>query len=391
MNQPGRRLRIAVLNRVFSPTGGGAERYSIALVEQLAARHDIHVFAQQIDHVWPGVTYHQISTPLIRPRWVNLIWYSAATWWATRYGFDVVHSHESTWHGQVNTVHVLPIKYSLYKDLRGWHLFFRYLKVIFSPRLLAYLLLEKIRFISNPSLNVVVVSHVLKEIMELTYTHTKPVVISPGVTLPPEHGDKNAARQLLNLPLQGRLLAFIANDYQKKGLSTLLQALTLLPQDVQLAVVGNPKHINIFQEKAKVLGLESRVYFLGHLLDVSPLYVASNVFAHPTTEDTFGMVVLEAMAHGLPVVVTDEKYCGISSLLTNDVNAVIISDPNNAQELANSILNIFDDAERYKRLANAARKFASNMSWSNIANQQERIYFKDASSDLKLTSRNLFK
>ena len=44
-----KRLRIAVLNRIFRPTGGGAERYSIALVEQLAADHDIHVFAQQIE------------------------------------------------------------------------------------------------------------------------------------------------------------------------------------------------------------------------------------------------------------------------------------------------------------------------------------------------------
>ena len=41
------RLRIAVLNRVFEATGGGAERYSIALVEQLALRHEIHVFAQR--------------------------------------------------------------------------------------------------------------------------------------------------------------------------------------------------------------------------------------------------------------------------------------------------------------------------------------------------------
>lgn len=385
MNQSGRRLRIAVLNRVFSPTGGGAERYSIALVEQLAAKHEIHVFAQQIEHAWPGVTYHQISTPLTRPRWLNLIWYSAATWWATRHSFDVVHSHESTWHGQVHTVHVLPIKYSLYKDRRGWNLFLRHLKVISSPRLLAYLLLEKMRFMPNPARCVVVASGVLKEIMELTYSHTKPIVISPGVTLPPEHGDKNAARQLLNLPLQGRLLAFVANDYQKKGLSTLLQALILLPPDVQLAVVGNPMYIKLFQEKAKVLGLASRVYFLGHLLNVSPLYVAADVFAHPTTEDTFGMVVLEAMAHGLPVVVTDEQHCGISSLLTNDLNAVIISSPDNVQELADSIANIIDDAERHKRLADAARKFASDLSWPIISHQQESVYFKAASAKLKLT------
>ena len=385
MTLPAKRLRIAVLNRVFSPTGGGAERYSIALVEQLAARHDIHVFAQKIEHSWPGVSYHQISTPLTRPRWLNLIWYAAATWWATRNGFDVVHSHESTWHGQVHTVHVLPIKYSLYKDRSGLSLLLRYLKVISSPRLMAYLFLEKMRFTPNSSRCIVVASHVLKEIMELTYSRIKPVVISPGVTLPPEHGDQNAARQLLNLPLQGRLLAFVANDYQKKGLSTLLQALILLPPDVLLAVVGNPMYIKTFQEKAKALGLASRVYFLGHLLDVSAIYVAADVFAHPTTEDTFGMVVLEAMAHGLPVVVTNEQHCGISSLLTNDINAVILSSPDNVQELANSIANIINDAARQKRLADAAREFASELSWPAIAHQQEIVYFNTASTNFKLT------
>ena len=114
MEVSGKKLRIAVLNRNFSPTGGGAERYSIALVEQLAARHEIHVFSQQFDHHWPGVTYHRISTPFKRPRWVNQLWYATATWWATRLGFDLVHSHENTWHGQVQTVHVLPVRFNLF-------------------------------------------------------------------------------------------------------------------------------------------------------------------------------------------------------------------------------------------------------------------------------------
>ena len=137
MSAQPRRLRIAVLNRVFSPTGGGAERYSIAMVEQLAQRHEIHVFAQQIDHHWPGVTYHLMSSPLTRPRWVNLLWYAATTWWATRRGFDIVHSHENTWHGHVQTVHVLPLKYNLFQGRSGWRWVLRCLKVATSPRLSA--------------------------------------------------------------------------------------------------------------------------------------------------------------------------------------------------------------------------------------------------------------
>ena len=115
--KPIKRLRVAVLNRNFSPIGGGAERYSIALVEELAQRHEIHVFAQKIEHQWPGVTYHKLWTPLTKPRWINQIWFAVTSWWATRQGFDVVHSHENTWHGQVQTVHVLPIKYNLFNYL----------------------------------------------------------------------------------------------------------------------------------------------------------------------------------------------------------------------------------------------------------------------------------
>ena len=370
-----KRLRIAVFNRVFSPTGGGAERYSIALVEQLASRHEVHVFAQQIDHAWPGVTYHQISSPLTRPRWLNLFWYAAATWWATRKGFDIVHSHESTWQGQVQTVHVLPMKYSLFNGRSGYKLALRVLKVFTSPRLLAYLLLERTRFSPCSDRFVVVTSPKLKGVVARTYPASRLAVISPGVNLPDVAADRKAARARLNLPQNGKLLAFIANDYGKKGLATLLEALVFLPQDFVLAVVGNPIYIKEFSTRAEQLGVNSRVYFLGHIPDVSPLYKAADVLAHPTLEDTFAMVVLEAMAHGLPVVVSDERYCGIAGLLTHGVNAMILSSPLDARELADSMRSIFSDQVLHDRLVYGAREFATALSWAAIARQQEALYF----------------
>jgi UDP-glucose:(heptosyl)LPS alpha-1,3-glucosyltransferase len=219
----GKRLRIAVLNRVFSPTGGGAERYSIALVEQLAERYEIHVFAQQIDHHWPGVTYHRVSAPLVKPRWINQLWYATATWWATRRGFDVVHSHENTWHGQVQTVHVLPVKYNLFNGRKGLRLAMRWLKVLTSPRLLGYLVMERFRFNTKLKRRVVVTSPALKDVMKQTYPQCDLSVIPPGVAIPSAALDRQAARVSLGLSGQGRLLAFVANDYEKKGLSSLVQ------------------------------------------------------------------------------------------------------------------------------------------------------------------------
>lgn len=376
-----RRLRIAVFNRTFSPTGGGAERYAIALVEQLATQHEIHVFAQQIDHQWPGVTYHRVSSPLLKPRWINQLWYAGATWWATRRGFDVIHSHENTWHGQVQTVHVLPVKYNLFQGRSGGRRALRWLKVVTSPRLLTYLALEKLRFRAQPGRQVVVTSPALQAVMAQTYPDCAVAVITPGVTLPSVMPDRQAARQGLGLNVPGTLLAFVANDYQKKGLSTLLEALCLLPPDVSLAVVGSPAHIEKFQKKAADQGLAERVFFLGHLKDVSPLYAAADVLVHPTLEDTFAMVVLEAMAHGLPVVVSDVRYCGIAGLLTPEVNALILASPTDAPQLVLAIERVLGDAVLRARLAREAQRFAAQWTWARIAQQQALIYAEVAASE----------
>ena len=374
------KLRIAVFNRTFSPTGGGAERYSIALVEQLAARHEMHVFAQETDHQWPGVTYHRISAPLRKPRWVNQLWYATATWWATRRGFDVVHSHENTWHGDVQTVHVLPVKYNLFKGRIGWRLMLRWIKVVSSPRLLVYLGLERLRYAARPGRQVIVTSDSLAVIMASTYPGCREMlsVLTPGITmpeLPRTRSDKSQARARLGLPAAGFCLLFVGNDYRKKGLQTLLQALVQLPADAVLAVVGNPAHIPAFREQAQSSGLAERVFFLGSLKDVGPAYEAADCLVHPTLEDTFAMVVLEAMAHGLPVVVSGPRYCGIAGLLQHGVNAMILDDPRNVPRLTQALLDVLSRPTLVDRLVQGATDFALHYQWREIALRQEALYF----------------
>jgi hypothetical protein len=62
------RLRIAFLTKNFDTKGGGAERYAVALAEQLCGRHDIHVFSQAVGALIPGVRYHRIQWMVRRPR-----------------------------------------------------------------------------------------------------------------------------------------------------------------------------------------------------------------------------------------------------------------------------------------------------------------------------------
>ena len=377
-----RKLRIAVFNRAFCATGGGAERYSIALVEQLAARHEIHVFAQEIDHQWPGVCYHRVSAPLRKPRWINQLWFAAATWWATRRGFDVVHSHENTWHGDVQTVHVMPVRYNLFQGRSGWRYALRCLKVVTSPRLLTYLGLEHLRYAARPGRQVVVTSPGLQAVMAASYPacRGRVTVITPGITLPqpPQPvvaARKSAARAHLGLPANAPCLLFVANDYRKKGLAALLSALAQLPSDVVLTVVGNVAQIPQFEAQVKALNLKERVFFLGSLKEMSVAYEAADCLAHPTLEDTFAMVVLEAMAHGVPVVVSAAGYCGISGLLTQGVNAEILDDPRAVPALARSLRKILEQPAFAALLAQGATDFAQGYQWRELALKQEALYF----------------
>lgn len=376
----GRRLRIAVFNRIFSPSGGGAERYSIALVEQLAQDHEVHVFAQQINHQWPGVTYHKVSSPLTKPRWINQLWYATSTWWATRRGFDVVHSHENTWHGQVQTVHVLPVKYNLFHGRSGWRLAVRWLKVATSPRLLAYLGLEGVRFSRCANRCIVVTSNSLKNQMAATYPATGDAlqIVTPGVSRVSgiaSSAQQLAARQGLGLPLAGFGILFVGNDYRKKGLDALFQALIRLPDQAWLAVVGNAAHIPEFRAQAKAAGIAHRVFFLGAMNDVSEAYCAADCLAHPTLEDTFAMVVLEAMSHGLPVVVSSGQHCGIAELLNHETHALILSNPRDVTALGKALNRLLQEPELRQNLRDASLAFAGQHQWSNIARQQEKIYY----------------
>lgn len=372
-----RRLRIAVLNRHFGYRFGGAERYAAAVVEELAARHEIHVFAQEIEHAFPGVTYHPVSRPMAKPRWVNQFWFAWQTWRLTRQGFDVVHSHENTWHGDLQTVHVRPFRVGLFHNSQGLKRLFKCLSLCTSPRLLTYWCLETARFWPQTRKHIIATS---TQVMEETL-HAYPrmaacmQVIAPGVNLPLVPIMPVAARRLLALPQGVTLALFVGNDYVKKGLATLLEALSHVPS-LHLAVVGHGQHLSTFQHQAQQLQVADRVHFLGSLSDVSPAYAAADLLVHPTTEDTYAMVVLEAMAYGLPVVVSGTPYCGISAELNHNEQALILNDPRNAQVLGEEITRLISTPQLILQLKTNGQIFARERSWQAVAAAHETLFQK---------------
>ncbi|OYY75092.1 MAG: hypothetical protein B7Y40_01320 [Gammaproteobacteria bacterium 28-57-27] len=397
---PNKRLRIAIITRNFATHGGGAERYAVAIAEQLAARHELHVFAQAIEHDDARMTYHRLSS-MRKPRWLNQLLFARETARLTRTGFDIVHSHENGWAGQMQTVHVRPMRHNLLPPGSGFaRRFVQWLKIGISLRLMTYLRLEAARFKPCPGRAIGVVSSALRDEMAISYPASRACVhvISPGVVTPAHLPSQGEARHALGLPQDGVMLLFVANDYRRKGLDTLLEALKLLvgansfahepiahidvrmnshlqPKPVHLLVVGNPDQAQEYQAHCLSLGLDERVHFLGRQADMQPVYAAANLLVHPTREDTFGMVVLEAMAQGLPVIVSRAPFCGLSAELGAD-EALLLHDPYLVDELVAALHGLLDDAPRRAALAEAGRKVAARYDWAKQAQRYEQLYFQ---------------
>jgi UDP-glucose:(heptosyl)LPS alpha-1,3-glucosyltransferase len=272
----------------------------------------------------------------------------------------------------------LPIKHNLFHSKTGFNKAKAWLKVITSPRLLAYLALEKRRFFTQSGRRIIVTSPSLQGIFQAAYPKCQnPIsIITPGVAKTVPIVDKAIVKQSFGLTDDAFVIAFVGNRYDIKGLPTLLLAMKALPEHVKLLAVGNADEVDFYQKQAEGLAISQRVKFLGAVNGVEQVYLAADCLAHPTLEDTFAMVVLEAMSYGLPVVVSREKYCGIAGLLTAGLNALILDEPKNAKALSQSLQSIVDNADLRGKLEAEARKFAAGYAWAQIALAQEQIYFE---------------
>jgi UDP-glucose:(heptosyl)LPS alpha-1,3-glucosyltransferase len=167
---------------------------------------------------------------------------------------------------------------------------------------------------------------------------------------------------------------FVGNDFRKKGLPSLIKALELLEPDVFLAVVSNPVHREAVAKLAASAGLSQRVFFLGAQQQMEVAYHAADCLVHPTLQDSYGMVVLEAMAFGLPVVVSGLPFCGIAGDLIHRQQAWVLKDPRNPGELAEALRAVLGDAQLASSMVANGRAFAQAHSWEHAAAQHEQIF-----------------
>lgn len=210
---------------------------------------------------------------------------------------------------------------------------------------------------------VAVSKRVKQELVDIGVPKENIRVILCGVDLQ-EFSPGNADRRKLGLPEQVPLALFVGNiAINRKNLDTVLHALVQV-RGLHLAVVGTPEGTPYPQLVAQ-LGLGERVHFLGNQnIVVSELMRAVDLFVFPSRYEPFGLVVIEAMASGLPVITATTT--GASELVTPECG-VVLSDTEDANALAQAMSSLKSDREKRNRMGQAARAIAEQHSWASMA------------------------
>ncbi len=162
----------------------------------------------------------------------------------------------------------------------------------------------------------------------------------------------------------------VARQYPRKRVTDLLAAFPLvlaqLPQ-ARLVVIGDgPEHGALAQQRAD-LGLEASVQLLGALAsdqEVRAWYQRASIFCLPSIQEGFGIVFLEAMASGLPVVSTTAT--AIPEVVPHGQAGLLVP-PRDPQALAAAILSLLADAALRERCRSFGRQHARDFSWDRVA------------------------
>lgn len=327
-----RAMKLALIRRQYSATGG-AELYLQRLVAELIRRgHEVHLFAESWTADIAGVAIHQVvggGSRAERPRRFAV----AVQEQLQRQTFDCVFSLERT------------LKQDVYRAGDGVHRVWLERRRQFASWWRQPFIgaggfhrtmkeLEAATFDPANTGRIIVNSEMVKrEILEhFPFPAERIHLVRNGVEVAKfARGNRAATRARFGVRDDEFLLLFVGSGWERKGLKLLLQALELpemAKHNLKLLVVGKGS------PPARV---PENVIFAGAMTDVEEAYSAGDLFVFPPIYEPASNVVIEALAAGLPVVTSAQN--GASELIDGETNGCVVADPSDLEALAAAILH----------------------------------------------------
>jgi len=376
VNAVKRKPRLAVISP-FLDKRHGSERIIVEWLSHLPQEFEIHVYSQRVEGLeLLTFAWHRIPK-LPGPHLFNFLWWLAANhlWvrWDRFRGLrhDLVFSSGVNFLGaDVVCVHIVFAEY-----VRQTQLGMRLLRnlVWHWPRLVHRKLYYGVanwaerRAYANPRTTLIACSRKTAKELRRFYDRRDPIPVlylglDHTVFNPVRRTDlRQEARSKLQLPEDQLAVILVGNDWRNKGVLALLEALEQLRDlPINLLIVSSEDSSQC-RRLVKEKQLENRVRFLAPRTDIEFYYAAADVYAGPSLQDSYAMPVAEAMACGLSVIVS--ASAGVSEIITNEVDGLILDDPTDSNALATMIRRLHEDGPFRRRLGERAVETVRQYTW----------------------------
>lgn len=174
----------------------------------------------------------------------------------------------------------------------------------------------------------------------------------------------------LHIPSGAPIAATVAVLRPGKGVDVLIRAAQQV-RDACFVIIGDGPKREEWQSLAARIGVADRIRWAGFRTDVDALLAGCDLFVHPSLDDAFPTVLLEAMAAGLPIVAS--RVGGIPEIVTPGVTGELVA-PGDAGELARTISTLLADRSAMERLREGARSHADEFSTQAWVQRLNAVY-----------------
>lgn len=387
-------MNIAFCYENVLPSRGGCGTYISDLTRRLVADgHEIHLYASNWDaSAMPEtVQYHRLPSPY-GPRFLRPWLFSRACLAAlVERKHTVTVGFDKTWGQDVlypqGGLHAASAEHNLRKFKSAWQRRLARLAKAVDLAHWSYCRLERRQYCGQVRPLIVVNSEMVAKHFHSYYgidpneLHVIYSSINPDRFMEHDRPRRRLEwRERWGISPGETVGLFVAMNYRLKGIEPLLSAVRrLTPEQIgsrgfRLLIFG-ASHTRPYETLAKRFGIQDRVRFLGHCAEPRNYYFASDFLVHPTFYDPCSLVVLEALACGLPVVTS--RYNGASELLNPPREGFVVNDPHDAERLAWCIAQLLDPARR-AACAQAARKTAALWMFEHHYRQLLQVFVEAA-------------
>ncbi len=381
-------MRIVIFTESYEPIVNGVSVFVSTLRDEMTRRgHEVYIFAPRFrgykdsrDNVFRWPSRHTVFMPdypfpspyapqmakvfqclkadIVHTQTPFILGITAARW-AKRLGIPLV-----------STNHTLYTEYAHYVPVRP---------MIFTKLAIIQLMkwyYSKCDMVIAPSQTVerILRSYGIARPIEVVKTGIIPAAEMPADT-------RERVRDELGISSHEFVLVYVGRIAREKNLEMLMRAFNKLlsrHQHLKLLLIGGGPALGETRKLVLRLGLERSVQFLGTLQrpEIDPIFAASDVFVFPSTTETQGIAICEAMSAGLPVVAVNAG--GIPENITNGVDGILT--PNDADAFAGAIERLIANDEERRQMGLRAKESASKLSVESMGDRFEKIYTEVISS-----------